>query len=84
MEHLTSDMVNVKDKAVSGSFKTDTSIDPNFRAIKKDYERSGYHRGHLAAADNHKYDQLALDETFFLINVAPQVTHFVLFISDCT
>eukprot|EP00127_Corallochytrium_limacisporum_P003736 Clim_evm68s152 gene=Clim_evmTU68s152 len=38
-----------------------------------DYRRSGYDRGHLAAAGNHKSTQNAQCETFYLSNIAPQV-----------
>ncbi|VIO99750.1 endonuclease G, mitochondrial precursor, putative [Brugia malayi] len=34
---------------------------------------SGYDRGHLAAAGNHRRSQTAIDQTFLLSNMAPQV-----------
>lgn len=34
---------------------------------------SGFDRGHLAAAGNHKQSQDTCDETFYLSNMAPQV-----------
>uniref|UniRef100_A0A1I7VHG7 Endonuclease n=1 Tax=Loa loa TaxID=7209 RepID=A0A1I7VHG7_LOALO len=34
---------------------------------------SGYDRGHLAAAGNHRQSQNAIDQTFLLSNMAPQV-----------
>uniref|UniRef100_G3UKE6 Endonuclease n=1 Tax=Loxodonta africana TaxID=9785 RepID=G3UKE6_LOXAF len=34
---------------------------------------SGFDRGHLAAAANHRWSQKAMDDTFYLSNVAPQV-----------
>ncbi|VBB33773.1 unnamed protein product [Acanthocheilonema viteae] len=34
---------------------------------------SGYDRGHLAAAGNHRRSQIAIDQTFLLSNIAPQV-----------
>jgi endonuclease G len=44
-----------------------------FRATLNDYRRSGYDRGHLAAAGNHKYWPMAQKETFSLSNMSPQV-----------
>lgn len=44
------------------------------RATNADYRGSGFDRGHLAAAANHKWTQKAMDDTFYLSNVAPQVT----------
>ncbi len=43
------------------------------QATLEDYKNSGYDRGHLAAAANHKHDQNAMCETFLLSNIAPQV-----------
>lgn len=43
------------------------------RATNADYKGSGFDRGHLAAAGNHKWSQKAMEDTFYLSNVAPQV-----------
>lgn len=43
------------------------------RATNGDYRGSGFDRGHLAAAANHKWSQKAMEDTFYLSNVAPQV-----------
>lgn len=43
------------------------------RATNADYRGSGFDRGHLAAAANHKWSQKAMADTFYLSNVAPQV-----------
>jgi DNA/RNA endonuclease G (NUC1) len=57
-------------------FKEDMSIHPYFRSTNSDYKGSGYDRGHLAAAANHRSSQMLMDETFYLSNMAPQVEHF--------
>ena len=43
-------------------------------ATNKDYKHSGYDRGHLAAAGNHRLSQDVCQQTFLLSNMAPQVT----------
>lgn len=37
------------------------------------HRRSGYDRGHLAAAGNHAYSADAMHDTFYLSNISPQV-----------
>ncbi|KAG5437837.1 hypothetical protein PCANB_000552 [Pneumocystis canis] len=54
-------------------FKEDMSIPDKFRAKLSDYFGSGYDRGHLTPAADIKFSQIALDETFYLTNIAPQV-----------
>jgi len=54
-------------------FQEDTSIHPFFRSQKSDYKSSGFDRGHLAAAANHRINQELCDETFLLSNMSPQV-----------
>jgi DNA/RNA endonuclease G (NUC1) len=69
-------------------FVEDVSIPEKFRARLKDYFRSGYDRGHqvypplldikvnekVPAADA-KFSQVAMNETFYLTNICPQVRH---------
>lgn len=54
-------------------FVEDTSIPEKFRAKLKDYFRSGYDRGHQVPAADAKWSQEAMDETFALSNMCPQV-----------
>ncbi|GME76640.1 unnamed protein product [Ambrosiozyma monospora] len=54
-------------------FKEDEQIPLKFRGLLKNYFRSGYDRGHQAPAADAKYSQQAMDETFYLTNMAPQV-----------
>ncbi|KAM4578656.1 endonuclease G, mitochondrial [Fundulus diaphanus] len=53
-------------------FKEDDSVHIFHRATNADYRGSGFDRGHLAAAANHKWSQKAMEDTFYLSNVAPQ------------
>jgi endonuclease G len=50
-----------------------TVVPEKFRAKLKDYFRSGYDRGHQVPAADAKFSQEALDATFFLSNMCPQV-----------
>ena len=74
-EHLTREKVKRYEgiDRESSQFKPDNSVHEYFRATNEDYKKSGYDRGHLAAAGNHRWSQQALDQTFHLSNIAPQV-----------
>ncbi|KAI6206242.1 Endonuclease [Aphelenchoides besseyi] len=75
LEHLTPECL-VYDANIERSksvFKPDESIHPFFRSLNEDYRGSGFDRGHLAAAGNHRRSQLAMDQTFYLTNMSPQV-----------
>lgn len=54
-------------------FEEDEDVPKKWRAQLKDYFRSGYDRGHMAPAADAKGSQQAMDETFLLTNIAPQV-----------
>ncbi|XP_035514268.1 endonuclease G, mitochondrial isoform X1 [Morone saxatilis] len=56
-------------------FYTPPSVHLFHRATNADYRGSGFDRGHLAAAANHKWSQKAMQDTFYLSNVAPQNPH---------
>jgi endonuclease G len=55
------------------TFQEDTSVPIGFRARLADYLRSGFDRGHMAPAADAKFSQAAMDETFILTNISPQV-----------
>lgn len=57
-------------------FKEDTRIPEIFRSTLKDYKGSGYDRGHLAPAANHKHSEDAMSDTFYLSNMCPQDPKF--------
>ncbi|KZV62624.1 hypothetical protein PENSPDRAFT_591140 [Peniophora sp. CONT] len=54
-------------------FAEDEAIPVPFRARLQDYFRSGYDRGHMVPAADAKKSQSAMNETFLLSNIAPQV-----------
>ncbi|RKP39022.1 hypothetical protein BJ085DRAFT_10208, partial [Dimargaris cristalligena] len=77
-EHLTAENLRreagEKDPDRSNSaFREDTRIPMLFRARLKDYFKSGYDRGHMAPAADAKRSQGAMDDTFLLTNMCPQV-----------
>jgi endonuclease G len=93
-EHITpaSLALNNGDRKKSTFFE-DTTIPGMFRAKLSDYFRSGYDRGHQVPAADAKWSQDAMDGTFALSNMCPQVgegfnrdywAHFETFCRDLT
>ncbi|CAH2057151.1 unnamed protein product, partial [Iphiclides podalirius] len=74
-EHLTKAHVEKNDQVDRSKcdFKPDESIHPFFRSQNSDYKGSGFDRGHMAAAGNHRLAQKHVEQTFYLTNMAPQV-----------
>ncbi|EGF77133.1 hypothetical protein BATDEDRAFT_30800 [Batrachochytrium dendrobatidis JAM81] len=54
-------------------FKEEKAVPEQFRSKLSDYAGSGFDRGHLAPAADVKESQNAIDETFILSNISPQV-----------
>uniref|UniRef100_A0A8C5QZR7 Endonuclease n=1 Tax=Leptobrachium leishanense TaxID=445787 RepID=A0A8C5QZR7_9ANUR len=75
LELLTGERIHGEADRQSSDFQEDESVHPYHRAQNTDYRGSGYDRGHLAAAANHRLSQKAMDETFLLSNVYPQNPH---------
>jgi len=61
-------------KAVRGdeSWRADLRVPSEFRTTLKDYEASGFDRGHLAASADHTSSEAAQSATFTLANTMPQ------------
>jgi endonuclease G, mitochondrial len=55
------------------AFAPDLQLQPGTRSELNDYASSGFDRGHMSPAADAKYDQVAMDESFLLSNMAPQV-----------
>ncbi|KAK2743017.1 nuclease [Myotisia sp. PD_48] len=73
-EHITPESLAQKNADRShSSFVEDPNIPPAFRAKLSDYFRSGYDRGHQVPAADAKWSQDAMDATFLLSNMCPQV-----------
>jgi endonuclease G len=64
-----------KELAVITSRSNDFRIDPSIStgsAAPRDYYKSGYDRGHLAPAADMRFNPIAMSESFFMSNMAPQ------------
>ncbi|MCJ1479856.1 nuclease [Schaereria dolodes] len=73
-EHITPASLLLHDgNRQHSSFAEDTAIPAKFRAKLSDYFRSGYDRGHQVPAADAKWSQEAMDSTFLLSNMCPQV-----------
>jgi endonuclease G, mitochondrial len=74
VEHITPASLAARDADRKHSaFLEDHAVPDKFRASLKDYLRSGYDRGHQVPAADAKWSQKAMDETFYLTNMCPQV-----------
>ncbi|KAJ5888680.1 hypothetical protein N7495_008721 [Penicillium taxi] len=73
-EHITPQSLAIKngDRRHS-TFHEDSTIPTQFRALLSDYFRSGYDRGHQVPAADAKWSQEAMNGTFALSNMCPQV-----------
>ena len=71
-EHLTSKSIERKASRNQLYFSQDAQIYPLHRSSLKDYQKSGFDRGHMAPAANHQSSIEALKNTFYLTNICPQ------------
>jgi endonuclease G, mitochondrial len=73
-EHITPESLQQSGGDRKNSiFAEDQAIPEKYRGKLKDYFRSGYDRGHQVPAADAKWSQGAMDETFLLTNMCPQV-----------
>ncbi|KFY48457.1 hypothetical protein V496_10269, partial [Pseudogymnoascus sp. VKM F-4515 (FW-2607)] len=73
-EHITPASLAAREgDRKSSVFLEDPSVPEKFRGKLKDYFRSGYDRGHQVPAADAKWSQAAMDDTFYLTNMCPQV-----------
>ncbi|WFD00571.1 nuclease [Malassezia yamatoensis] len=77
-EHLTAASIQRKPgpdgaNRANSMFTEDGRISELFRSTNAAYFRSGYDRGHMVPAADVKSSQAAMNETFLLSNIAPQV-----------
>ncbi|KAF9581298.1 nuclease, partial [Lunasporangiospora selenospora] len=74
-EHITAESLKAGEGVGRGNsqFKEDSTVPDLYKAKLSDYVRSGYDRGHMVPAADCKSTQTAMDDTFYLSNIAPQV-----------
>lgn len=69
-----------REKTAKGVERTDKFLpDPKVEtgtATNKDYEKSGYDRGHLAPAADMSWSETAMAESFYFSNMSPQLPGF--------
>lgn len=72
---LTRDRLNANWADRPNTFRPDPSVRTE-SATPRDYSGSGYDRGHLCPAADMAFDTLAINETFYMSNMSPQVPAF--------
>ncbi|CAK9300509.1 unnamed protein product [Gordionus sp. m RMFG-2023] len=71
-EVITKDKIFGQAKRDDNKFRPDPRVLQDFSATNDDYKKSGWSRGHMSAAGNHKNNQQYMDESFYLTNIVPQ------------
>ena len=59
----------------TGDFREDTNV-VTLSALPLDYWRSGWDRGHLAPAEDMRFSERAMRDSFYMSNVSPQSAGF--------
>jgi endonuclease G len=72
-ESLTPALVDGTPPEEAQRFRPDESLPEAVRTRNEDYAKSGYVRGRLASAANHRGNPKGYPDTFLLSNVAPQL-----------
>jgi endonuclease G len=75
-EHLTADNIRGNTDRSHFDFKEDESFPNHLRATLADYRGQGFDRGHLAPAANHRLNDEAMADTFYMSNMCPQCPQF--------
>lgn len=70
---LTAEAVDGHVKRESVSFHEDFNVAPRYRVMPSDYSRSGYDRGHMCPAGDNKWSLQAMEESFLMTNICPQL-----------
>ena len=70
--HLTANHTNGPAKRNGINFQADEEV-PEPRVDTYDYMRSGYDRGHMCPAGDNHWSQKAMEQSFLMTNVCPQI-----------
>ena len=70
---LTRESLKVKNVKRAKEFKTDYDLSTQ-SAFHRDYSHSGYTRGHMAPAGDMAFNELAMQESFYMSNMSPQLS----------
>ncbi|PCI78421.1 hypothetical protein COB21_00895 [Candidatus Aerophobetes bacterium] len=76
LEKLDGTEQNIHINRKSTRFNEDKQIYPFHRSSLEDYKHSGYDRGHLCPAKNHKQSFQEYSDTFLLSNICPMPPEF--------
>ncbi len=69
---LTRKSLKAKNVKRAKKFKADYDVSTR-SAFHRDYSHSGYTRGHMAPAGDMAFDEVAMQESFFMSNMSPQL-----------
>lgn len=72
---LTRNQLNNNSVRREDSYRSDPKVETGSANIQ-DYRGSGYDRGHLLPVADRKFNFEAMDETFYMSNIAPQIHAF--------
>ncbi|CAN0004308.1 unnamed protein product [Ascophyllum nodosum] len=76
VERINIDTVTGPADRRMSSFRSDPRIYPRFQSNLADFYETGFDRGHMAPAADHKTTQEGLDRTFLLSNMTAQIPGF--------
>jgi endonuclease G, mitochondrial len=72
-EHLYARDITTQNAQRVEDFKPDPNVPKKMQATLEDYKGSGFDRGHMAPAGDNVFNQQAMNESFYLTNMVPQV-----------
>lgn len=75
MYRMTREETLIRAAVRTDDFRADPNI-VTFSALPSDYSRSGYDRGHLAPAEDMKFSEVTMRDSFYMSNMSPQKPDF--------